>query len=247
MTPIEAKRILELYRPGTDDGADPEVAQALAVARLDPELAGWLKEHIRRQSALRDKFREITVPSTLKTTLLAEPKSVVKIRWWRDPDWLPLAACIVLLIGLCVALEGLWKGPPAPDRFADFEGRMVRSALREYRMDILTNDLTQVRSLLSARGAPADFPLPGPLTKLTPTGGGVLRWRNNPVSMVCFDRGDKQMLFLFVMNKSAVKDAPGCAPALAQISSLTAMGWSEGDKAYVLAGPQEADFLKKYF
>ncbi len=247
MTINEAKKILELYRPGANDGADLEVAQALALARQDPELAGWLDERVRLQKALQRKFREIPVPVSLKGDILAHPKQLVRPPWWRDPDWLPLAACIVLLLSLCVALEGMWKGARVPDHFVDFEGRMVRSALREYRMDILTNDLPQVRHHLSTRGAPADFPLPIPLTKLSVMGGGVLHWRNNPVSMVCFDRGDKQMLFLFVMNRTAVKDPPGCAPSIQQISSQTVLGWSEGDKAYVLAGPEEADFLKKYF
>ena len=247
MTAQTAKQILALYRPGTADAQEPEMMQALSAVRLDPELQAWFDEHCRVQTALRDKFREIPVPVSLKGDILAHPTKLPGISWWRDPDWLPLAACIVLFIGLCISLRSVWETKHIPDHFADFQSRMVRSAVREYHMDIATNDLTQVRQLLSAHGAPADFALPKSLAKLSLTGGGVLHWRNHPVAMMCFDRGDKQMLFLFVMNRSAVKDPPGTTPALDQVSTLAALGWSEADKTYVLAGPQEADFYKKYF
>ena len=70
-------------------------------------------------------------------------------------------------------------------------------------------------SLWPSRGAPADYDVPRGLERLQLTGGGRLTWRSNPVAMVCFDRGDKQMLFLFVMKRSAVKDPPpGNAPSL---------------------------------
>ena len=62
----EAKNFLLLYRPGTADADDPQIAGALALAKRDPELARWLEEHCARQEALRAKFREITVPEGLK-------------------------------------------------------------------------------------------------------------------------------------------------------------------------------------
>jgi hypothetical protein len=84
------------------------------------------------------------------------------------------------------------------------------------------------------------------LERLQLTGGGRLTWRSNPVAMVCFDRGDKQMLFLFVMKRSAVKDPPPETPQLARVNQMVTASWSRGDNTYVLAGPEEADFLKKY-
>jgi len=45
----EAKDILLLYRPGTADVADPQIAEALALAQRDAELARWFGEHCARQ------------------------------------------------------------------------------------------------------------------------------------------------------------------------------------------------------
>ena len=71
-------------------------------------------------------------------------------------------------------------------------------------------------------------------------------FRSNPVTMVCFDRGDKQMLFLFVLKRSALKDPPPETPQLAKVNQLVTASWSRGDNIYVLAGPEEADFAGKY-
>jgi hypothetical protein len=106
--------------------------------------------------------------------------------------------------------------------------------------------MQQIRQFMASRGAPFDYDVARGLEHLQLTGGGRLTWRSNPVAMVCFDRGDKQMLFLFVMKRSAVKDPPPKTPQLAKVRQMLAARWTQGDNTYVLAGPEEADFLKKY-
>jgi len=247
MTSLEAKKILQLYRSDSADTDEREIAEALELARHDQELGRWLEQHNRFQAAMRKKLQEIVPPANLKETILAETKIIRPVVWWRDPGLLRVAASIVLLIALGFGVNTFWKKSRVPDRFADYKARMVRSALREYHMDIVTNDLIQVRQLMTSQGAPADFSLPKGLSQLQLTGGGVLHWRNNPVSMVCFNRGDNQMLFLFVMNRTAVKDPPRVQPELGRVNKLATACWSEGGKTYLLAGPEETDFLQKYF
>ena len=134
-----------------------------------------------------------------------------------------------------------------PDKFDDYRTRMVRSALRQYRMDIVTNDLEQVRLYLDKRGAPANYHVPKQLAELKVTGGGQLKWRGNPVSMVCFDRGSGQMLFLFVMHQTAVKDAPPLrAPQIKQVSKLATASWTEGEETYILAGEDSPEILQPF-
>ena len=64
--------------------------------------------------------------------------------------------------------------------------------------------------------------------------------------MVCFDRGDKQMLFLFVMRRTALKDPPPEKPQLAKLHQMLTASWTQGDNTYILAGPEETGFDKKY-
>ena len=246
MNRSEAKEVLLLYRPGSAELADPPMTEALELARQDPELGRWFEQHRAFQKAMRAKFQQIEVPAHLKASLLIRgavaPKILPPQPWWRSPIRLTAAAVVLLLFGLA----GVWLKPRAPDRFANYQARMVSQALREYRMDLVTNDMHQVRQFMAARGAPDDYHVPQGLERLQLTGGGLLAWRSNPVAMVCFDRGDKQMLFLFVMKRSALKDPPPATPQLAKVRQMLTASWTQGDNTYVLAGPEEAEFAKKY-
>jgi len=242
MTTSEAKQNLLLHRPWLGEPPDAETAEALALAESDPELKRWLEDHLSCQQALRTKLNEISVPAYLRSSLLAERKVIRPAFWQRPPAWIATAAACVLLLGV----SALVLQPRIPDRFADFRSRMVRSALRQYSMDIVTNDMGQVRQFLAGRGSPADYSLPPGLARLSLTGAASLKWRSTPVSMVCFDRGDREMLFLFVMDRAEVKDAPPSIPQVAKVNKLVTVSWSDDKRAYVLAGPEEADFAKKY-
>jgi hypothetical protein len=115
-------------------------------------------------------------------------------------------------------------------------------------MDIQTNDMAQVRQFLGARNAPADYALPPGLARLPVTGAGVLSWQKERVAMVCLDGGPKQgTLFLFVVNRAAVKRPPGGSPELARISKLVTASWTAGDRTYVLAAPGDLETLEKHF
>ena len=152
MNRSQASQILLLYRPGTADAHDSEVAAALELSRRDPELGRWLEQHLAFQAAMRSKLRQVEVPEHLKAQILAS-RNIVRPRLWpaRGPVWqLAAAAAILLLLGLAA----LWMQPRTPDHFADFQDRMVRTVLRQYRMDVVTDDMRQVRRFMADHGAP---------------------------------------------------------------------------------------------
>lgn len=243
MTRSEAKKVLEVFRPMDRDSQDAAMREALALTRTDAELRAWFEQHQRTEQAIREKFRTIAVPETLKQRLLQQEKIVRPSFGWSAPQWMKLAASFVVLLGV-LALT-YYAVDLRQARFAEFQSRMVRSALREYKMELITRDMTQLRQWMGSRRAPADFAVPQGLAKLTLTGGGVLRWHDHPVSMACFDRGDKQMIFLFVMDRTALTDPPA-APQLEQVKKLATVSWSEGQNTYLLAGPGNAESLQKY-
>ena len=246
----EAKAILLLYRPGTADAGDPQIAEALELAGRDPELGVWYEQHRAFQKAIRAKFQQIEVPAHLKTSLLVQgappSRTIIPRPWWRRPVWLTATATVLLVLVLALGLVGVLQRPRVPDRFANYQARMLSEVQREYAMDLVTNDMRQIRRFMAQHDAPADYAVPRGLERLQLTGGGRLTWRSIPVAMVCFDRGDKQMLFLFVMKRAAVKDPPPATPRLSRVSQMMTASWTQGDDTYVLAGPAEADFAKKY-
>lgn len=242
MTIQEAKQVLLLYRPHAVDSHDPETAEALLLARQDPELGRWFEEHCGFQKAVRQKLCQVPVPPQLKNRILQERK-IVRPSWWQQPAWLAVAAAVVIL----TAVAPLLFTPDRPDKLADCRARLVRETLRSYQMQIMTNDLEQVRRFLGQQGAPADYRVPPSLNRMTVTGGGKLKWRGNPVSMVCFDKGGGHMLFLFVVSRSAVKEAPSpTRPEVKQVSTLGTASWTEGNNTYILAGEERPDELLRY-
>jgi hypothetical protein len=193
---------------------------------------------------MRRALREVPVPAGLRERVLAAGLKVRRMPWWRTAAGMAaMAAALVVLLGLTAA--GWWR-PGAEDRFAHLRTRMVRTASRQYRMDIETSDMAQVCRHLAERGAPADYEVPAGLGRLKLTGGGRLKWRGTDVSMVCFDRGDRAMLFLFVLDRAAINDPPPETARAVPLNSLATLSWSRGNRTCLLAGPDEAGFAERY-
>jgi hypothetical protein len=246
----EAKTILLLYRPGTADANDPQIAGALGLARQDPELTRWLVEHCARQEALRAGFRQITAPAGLKEQIISEQAAQGKIISWRHSAMLAAAAVVVAL----VVLAPLWFPHRGNEEtFAIYRSRMAGVALRGYSMDLAITNPVAIRAFLAQKQAPADYVLPAPLEKTAMTGCAIQNWQGAKVSMICFRTGkplppgQQSDLWLFVIDRSRVKYAPPAGSReFVQISRLKLATWTAGDKLYVLGMEGDEQTLQKY-
>ena len=243
-----AREILLLYRPGTSDAKDTEFAEALEQAKRDPELARWFEAHSAQQSLVRRHLKQISVPEELRQRILDQVARRSVIVWWRRPAFhaLAAAAAIVLVAGL----TWLWTRPSSGNRFADYRDQIVRGVQRFYdmnSMDMLTNDLTEIRGYLAKNSAPSDYVLSTPMEKLPGIGCNILKWRSNKVSLVCLDFGNKDILYLFVVDRSAVPDPPPTgSPQFVRIRKLMSASWSHENRVYILAASGEEDLLRRF-
>jgi hypothetical protein len=244
VNPLEVQRILLAYRPGIDNAQEPAVARALAAARQDPALLRWVEEQGVVHTAIRSQFRQLPVPHDLRDRILAEIRFSRERPVLRFPGggWIA-AAAMVLLLGVMT----LWDPAPPQPQWADFRGRMVQTVLREYRMDVHTNDMREIRAYLQQQNAPADYRLPASLEAVPLAGGGRLTWQNQPVAMVCFERGQGEWLYLFVIEGTTLPDPPRIEPEFAQVNRLMTASWSADDKSYLLAGEVAEAFLRRFF
>lgn len=242
MNAAQARRILAAWRPGTADDAEPAVREALALAEQDPDLGAWLVRHRAFQQAVAVRLRAVTPPAALADRILAARKTVAfpppaaRRRAW----WLAAAAAGVLAAGAV-----FWMTPPPrePEPFEAFRRRMVGTVLREYRMDIVTNDLAAVRGFLAARGAPSGYVLPSALQRLPVLGGGELDWRGRPVAMTCLDRGGTT-LFLFAVDRGALGAGAPAVETFARINRLETAAWSDARHTFLLAAQVSAAELR---
>ena len=243
MNTNEAKTILLAWRPGHGDLRDPEVGAALELARRDPALKDWLEQHSIFQRAVAKNFQEIAVPADLRARLLAQPKIIAPAAWWRSPALLSAAAALALLLGIAA----WWVRPPSENSLPAFRSQMVGFVLRQYAMELATNDLTQIRAYLARRQAPSDFVLPEKLGRQPLLGADVLGWRKDRVSMVCLESPAKDTLFLFIVDRGSVDGATPNTAEFAQVNRLMTASWTQGGRTYLLAGSGRRESLQQYF
>lgn len=241
MNSAEARQILIACRPGTDDLRTPEAVEALEVVRRDPELVRWWQAQRAWHGEVRAALVGIPVPAGLPERILSRAR-IIELPWWRRPVVWQVAAAVVLLAALAL----FFLRPAREDTFDIFRSRMVGNVLRQYAMDVTTNDLPAIRAHMAARQAPSDFVLPAGLEKLPALGGGVLGWRDRRAAMVCLDSQTQGTLFLFVVDSNSVQRPPG-QRAFSNVKGLETASWSAGGRTYVLAGSGSREWLQAFF
>lgn len=250
MTRDQARHILAAWNPDWPASGEPDVTEALALAERDAELGAWLRQQSAFHRGVRASLRTIQPPADLAARLRAA-RPTVRPRFgptltlgWRSGLALAAAAAVFFLVGYRLYFEEF----PGQADFGTFRSRMVRTVLREYRMDVVTNDLPTIRKFLADHAAPADFVLPPRLAALPPTGGGLLSWQGQRVSMVCLNGGEKLgTLFLFVVPSQRVASGrPEGSPQLAEVNWLGTVAWTNDGTTFVLAAASTPESLRPF-
>jgi len=251
MTREAAKQILLLHRPWLDTPPDTETAEALAMLEQDAALRAWFEQHCQWQRAVRNSVRAVSPPEAFREQIVSECQARRRSMSRRK---LLAAATTILLIGVGIEAYLLFGDRIAPEEvtFAAYERRMGRDALRLYRMDLETNNLTTIREFLATRQSPANYELPPGLSAVKATGCVATKWQGRPVSMICFNTGkplqpnQSSDLFLFVMAEDHLPDAPKSQiPTFAKVNQLNVARWSAGGNTYLLATEHALEELQK--
>ena len=237
----EAKRLLLGFRSRVDD-EEPMFREALALAETDPELKAWLVAERQRTEALQGKLREIEPPDDLLFKIIRQKPALPPPprKLWRFAQ---AAAAVAVLCGLAF----FWLRPAPKNSFAGYEQYLAGLVAKKYRMSLETDNLDKIRSFLANNQAPADYVLNSQLEKTRALGCATLSWNGNPVSMLCFSDAANRKLFLFVVNREAIPDAPGQAAGhFQQVGQFSVAGWTQGGRSYVLAVEGDDGMIHRY-
>lgn len=244
MDSLQAKEILKLYRPGSTDAADPQMAEALEQMKRDPELEQWFEQHCAVYISIREKLKAISIPADLKRDILLSTKQRSKVISFRRPLIMALAAAaMVAIIGL------VWTSltPKYENTFPGFRDKITRTAQRGYNMSMVSTNLTEIREFLKTNRADAGYTLTKSMEQLPGAGCAILHWHGRTVTMVCLKNQEQKDLFLFVANRQGLANVPlPGKPEYSKIYKMMTVSWSADDRVYVLAGPGDEAALRQY-
>jgi hypothetical protein len=243
MTKQEAKQILQSYRPGSNDDKDPFFAAALELARTDSELGKWFALQCEFDQLMASSLESITPPAGLRDAILAR-NATKELPKQNSPFvsknfLLALAAAIALMAGIAVF--------HTPSSNAGGQGALTAANFAREALDIkeqgrirlerMSQDPQTLRNWLAQRGAPSNFVLPPGLKGVPSFGCESFDLGGTKVSLICFELGNNQVAHLFVVDKSALKDASQeSQPEFREDHGIAFATWTSGDKSYVLTG-----------
>ena len=152
----EAKRLLEVFRPGGADMDDPRFVEALLQTERDPGLGRWFDEQRSFDSRFVEGLKTISVPADLHDAIL-ESRKVVSPSLWQN--WRVRAAVAASVVFLAVA--GGVLATNKPSQFADFRAELIEQAWDgNTHLDMESSDVRQIQNWLTGNHASSEFSLP---------------------------------------------------------------------------------------
>jgi hypothetical protein len=268
MNAAEAKRLLEVRRPGGADDLDPRLREALQIAEQDPELSAWLEEQHGFDLRLARSLKTIAAPAELKAQLLASrdqphreavrppvpaPVPARALRSgsfltsfpssWRD--WRAGAAAAAIVLALTVG--GAFAAHRKPVRFADLRKELVNEAwVGESHLEFKSTDLDAIRRWLAAHGLPDQVALPAGLREMHLHGCQVMNADGHRIPMLCLGDGSRHLHLFIVPSAQLVGLPPQGTPDFEKYGSWKTAAWRQGDRTYILSGMKTQAFLAKF-
>ncbi|MBN8247667.1 MAG: hypothetical protein J0L84_09510 [Verrucomicrobia bacterium] len=241
MDPAHARRILSTYRLGEAAPPGSELAEALAAAQSDPQLAAWLEDQLRVDRSLRARMRSMPAPPGLRDAILAG-RPARPGPWLRSgPAFWAMAASLAVLAGL-----GAWifSGRPSRgDASLAIRGSTDAGAFRDamasmltegrYALQIHSPSLPELRRFLSGKSSAAAAPMPPGLEPLESYGCQVLSWEGRKVTLICFSSPSLGIVHL-VLTDGALPGRTAGALELAASSGWNTALWEREGRTYLL-------------
>lgn len=251
MTNDEAKFLLQGYRPDGRDAQDPQFTEALEQVKRDPALEQWFREQQAFDSVLSEKVRSVSVPAHLKSDILAGRKTFRPgVGWSRRSMVTALAACLIGLLGAVAML--MTSG--GPHEFASYRSDMVRFVVdveqgREP-LQLVSEDLADIRQWISQNTMHRDVELPQSLTAGSGLGCRVVDWNGEAVALACFRLAGGEVAHLLVIDRQSLSEEPDPDPGVQYVASLTNMNttaWSSDTTTFLLVSSAPSEIVQRLF
>lgn len=257
----EAKHILELCRPGSDDDRqDPLIAEALALLETDAELKARFEAQQALDARIGDLYAQLEPPADLKAAILAGMRAhalhgesdtasftttagSTSQAWWRKP-WIGVAAAVALLFVLFSVPRG-----PSTAPLASTNGPVIQAGVPDMiqflahelgnlgdgrGFDMASRQPEDLQAYLASGGFPSPSKLPQALEGNASLGCVTFDYNGAKMSMICFQYD--QVVHLITVQKS---DCPRSfqpkEPTTYEMNNQAFKAWTDGEHVYILS------------
>lgn len=249
----QARFILAAARANGADATDAKVAEALAQAQRDPELARWLAEERAFDTAVVRKLQAKEPPANLRARIVAgaqltrpAPRTVPRA-WWFG---IAAAAAVVLLAASAL----LWRRADPGHLGGEIAARPALTDWHQsclaifddpgFSLDRMGAEYPPLETFLLGRGTRVLPEVPFVADALGLVGCKALAWREQPVSFLCFRSGDGELVHLFVMPRGTVDESTlATGPVHGRIGPFATVSWIQGDLVALVASKMPAEKL----
>ena len=233
MNNLEAKFILQGYRPNGADAGDAAFGAALEQARHDPGLGEWFAREQAFDRMVSAKLAEVQPPAGLREAILAGARvtapDTVRHSWWRQPVWMAAAAAVAVIFSVGLALwpnQATAGGALSDFAFGDAQHSSTHGG-HGAETGALQAMLSQPGTRLG-RGLPVDF------ATLRTAGCRTLSFQGHDVLEVCFQRDGAWFHCYIAQSRDFPSLARVVAPVLADRNGTSVASWADATHLYVV-------------
>jgi len=236
MNNVEAKFILQGYRPNGADAADGTFAAALDQTRRDPALGVWFEREQAFDRALSAKLAQIAAPAGLRESILAggrvtAPAPVAR-GWWRHPALMAAAAGVAVIFATSLAFwpqRAVASGP-----LVDFA---VSDALNDRTHGGHGPEAGALQAMLREPATRLGASLPVDFATLRKTGCRTMNLEGRDVLEVCFKRNGTWFHCYIARRSDFPALVASARPMLAERNGAGVAAWADATHLYVLVTP----------
>ncbi|MBL9215060.1 MAG: hypothetical protein JNG83_06255 [Opitutaceae bacterium] len=235
MNNVEAKFILQAYRPNGADAGDATFGPALEQVRADPALREWLAHEQAFDAVLSAKLATVPVPAGLREAILAGARVTTPARpatgWWNQPAWLAAAACLAVLLA-----AGLAFWPRRAAAMETLAAQVAADAAHEAGHGGHGPGQNSLRAMLSDPSARLGGGLPVDFAALRDGGCRTLRLAGRDVLEVCFERNGVWYHCYIARRADFPQLAVSARPGFAERAGMSVASWADERHIYFIAG-----------
>lgn len=244
MNNVEAKFILQGYRPNGADAADATFCAALEQTRHDPALREWFAREQAFDRGISAKLSQIHAPAGLREAILAgghlTASGPARRSWWRHPALLAAAAGVAVIFTTTLAL---WPKQAVAGR-----------ALTEFALSDALGDKNHgghgaeagaLQAMLSQPTTRLGDSLPVDFATLRKTGCRTMNLEGRDVLEVCFKRNGTWFHCYIAQRRDFPALVASATPALMEKNGAGVASWADTSRFYVLVTKSGPSALEK--